>query len=127
MPPGDQLGQTNGEVRSAVRFAVMVAVVGVGFLILAALWVRTCTAGTATAACSPPERIILGLTAPMILFAGGIKAFIRTYQVWRVEGTWWGWQGAGWFLLMLALLTLVLGGGPITGPVLASMMSLTDK
>lgn len=115
---GDRLGQEDHEVRAAVRFAVVVAVAGVAFVVLAALWVSTC--GDAmevdTVACGAPERTLLALGAPMILLAGGIWSFVRTYRVWREYGTWWGWQGAGWFLLTLMSLTLTMGGPPIAGP-----------
>lgn len=52
------------------------------------------------------RSLIAGILVPGILFAGGIGAFIRTYQVWRAEGVWPIWQGAGWFLLMLFLVCL---------------------
>ena len=35
------------------------------------------------------------------------------------NGIWWAWQGAGWFLLMLMLVTLTMGVPPIAGHVLA--------
>ncbi|MFV8054477.1 hypothetical protein [Mycobacterium sp. 48b] len=47
---------------------------------------------------------------PTILFVGGVGAFVRTYQVWRAEGTWPIWQGAGWFLLALSLMGLAVPG-----------------
>jgi hypothetical protein len=43
---------------------------------------------------------------PGILFAGGVGAFVKTYRVWRAEGVWPIWQGAGWFLLTLMLVSL---------------------
>jgi hypothetical protein len=119
---GDRLGQQDAEFRSAARFAITAAAAGVGFLVLAALWASTCAGATAidTAACGTPQRTLLALGAPVILLAGGIWAFVRTYQVWRERGTWWGWQGAGWFLLMLMLLTLTMGAPVIAGPALGS-------
>ena len=51
-----------------------------------------------------------------ILLIGGVGAFVRTYRVWRDEGTWWGWQGAGWFLMTLMLLTLTMGFPVLAGP-----------
>ena len=33
---------------------------------------------------------------------------MRTIQVWRAEGRWWIWQGAGWFLLALMLVVLFM-------------------
>ncbi len=118
---GDRLGQADDEVRAAIRFAVVAASAGVVFLILAALWVSTCRGATAvdTAACGTPQRTLLALGAPLILFGGGLWAFMRTYQVWRENGTWWGWHGAGWFLLTLMVITLTMGAPPIGGPALA--------
>jgi hypothetical protein len=115
---GDRLGQEDAEVRAAIRFAVVTAAAGVGFLVLAALWVSTCNGQTAidTAACGAPQRTLLALGAPATLLTGGIWAFVRTYRVWRERATWWGWQGAGWFLLMLMLLTLTMGAPAIAGP-----------
>jgi len=117
---GDRLGQEDGEVRAAIRFAVLSAAAGVGFLIVAALWVSTCgPTGVDTVACGPPQRTLLAFGGPVILLAAGLWAFVRTYRVWRDEGTWWGWHGAGWFLLTLMVLTLSMGVPPIAGPVLA--------
>ncbi|ORV98789.1 hypothetical protein [Mycobacterium kyorinense] len=118
---GDHLGQEDRDVASAVRFAVLTAVAGVAFLIVAALWVSTCNGVMAvdTVACGVPQRTLLAFGAPAILLAGGLWAFLRTYRIWRDEGTWWAWQGAGWFLLMLMLLTLTMGAPPIAGPALA--------
>jgi len=52
------------------------------------------------------RSLIAGIMVPAVLFVGGIGAFVRTYQVWRIEGVWVIWQGAGWVLLMLFLLCL---------------------
>jgi hypothetical protein len=117
---GDRLGQDDSEVRAAIRFAVLASAAGVGFLIMAALWVSTCGGMSVdTVACGPPQRTLLAFGAPVILFAAGLWAFLRTYRVWRDEGTWWGWHGAGWFLLTLMVVTLSMGVPPIAGPVLA--------
>jgi hypothetical protein len=117
---GDRLGQEDDEVRAAIRFAVIAAVVGVGFVIMAAAWVSTCGGVNAdTVACGPPERMLLAFGGPLILLAAGLWAFLRTYRVWRDEGTWWGWHGAGWFLLTLMVVTLSMGVPPIAGPVMA--------
>jgi hypothetical protein len=117
---GDRLGHEDHQVHAAVRFAVLAAAAGLGFLILAALWVSTCP-GTSvdTVACGAPQRTMLAFGSPLLLFAAGLWAFLRTYKVWKAEGVWWGWHGAGWFLLTLMVLTVSLGVGPIAGPVLA--------
>lgn len=52
------------------------------------------------------RSLIAGIMVPAILFVGGIGAFVRTYQVWRRQGVWVIWQGAGWMLLLLFLLCL---------------------
>ena len=118
--PGDRLGQEDGEVLAAIRFAVLASVAGVGFVVLAALWVSTCPGtGVDTVACGAPQRTMLAFGGPLILFAGGLWAFLRTYRVWKAQGTWWAWHGAGWFLLTLMVVTIGLGVSPIAGPVLA--------
>jgi hypothetical protein len=114
------LGHEDSEVRAAIRFAVLAAGAGVGFVILAALWVSTCGGVSVdTAACGPPQRTMLAFGGPLILLAAGLWAFVRTYRVWRREGTWWGWHGAGWFLLTLMVMTLSMVVVPIAGPVMA--------
>jgi hypothetical protein len=115
---GDRLGREDNEVRAAVRFAVLAAVAGMAFLIVAALWDSTCKGAMSvdTVACGAPQRTILALGAPLILLGAGIWAFVRTYRVWRDHGTWWGWQGAGWFLMILMFVTLTMGA-PIAVPV----------
>jgi hypothetical protein len=100
-------------LRAAARFTALCAVMGVGFFVVAAVWVGTCGGSTAdTVACGAPQRTLLALGAPVILLIGGIRAFLNTYREWRTGGTWWAWQGAGWFLMvtMLALLTTTLPG-----------------
>ena len=116
----DRLGQDDKEVHTAVRFAVLAAIAGVGFLILAALWDSTCKGAMSvdTAACGAPQLTILAFGAPVILLGAGIWALLRTYRVWHDHGTWWAWQGAGWFLMVLMFVTLTMGA-PIAGPILA--------
>ncbi len=112
------MGRRDEEVRAAFRYAALFAAAGVGFLVLAALLVSGCSsADIATVACGRTERTLLGLGPPLILLAGGAGAFVRTYRVWRAEGTWWGWQGAGWFLFTVMLLTLTTGFPVLAGTV----------
>jgi hypothetical protein len=114
--PND-LKQDDANVRAAVRFGMVVAVLGVAFLVVAAVWVSTCDGATAdTAACGTPQRALLSIGAPLILLIGGLRAFVRTYQTWRKHETWWAWQGAGWFLLTLMLLVLTMSMPVIAGP-----------
>ena len=75
--------------------ALVVAVLGIAFLVTAAVWVSTCSGATAdTVACGVPQRTLLAVGAPVILLIGGLRAFFRTYQTWRRHETWWAWQGA---------------------------------
>ncbi len=118
---GDRLGRDDKEVQAAVRFAMLAAVAGVAFLVVAASWASTCKGAMAidTVACGAPQLTILAFGAPLILLAAGSRAFLRTYRIWKSRGTWWAWQGAGWFLFMLMLVTLTMGVPPIAGHVLA--------
>jgi hypothetical protein len=120
-PGGGRVGQQDNQVQAAVRFALLAAVGGVAFLVVAALWASTCKGAMAidTTACGAPQLTILAFGAPLILTAAGCRAFLRTYRIWRTRGTWWAWQGAGWFLFVLMLVTLTIGAPPIAGPVLA--------
>jgi hypothetical protein len=114
--PND-LRHGDANVRDAVRFGLGVAVAGIAFLVVAAVWVSTCSGATAdTAACGAPQRTLLALGAPAILLIGGLRAFVRTYQAWRKHETWWAWQGAGWFLLTLMLLVLTMSMPALAGP-----------
>ncbi len=107
-------------MRDAVRFGALVAVLSVGFLVVASIWVSTCGGASAdTVACGAPQRSLLALGAPVILFAGGVRAFVRTYQTWRAYETWWAWQGAGWFLLTMMLVVLTMSLPPLIGAVAA--------
>lgn len=114
---GDRLGQTDDDVRAAVRFICQTTAAGVLSVVLAMLWVRGCgPEGADTAACGTVYRTVLAVLAPTIFLAGGLWAFWRTYLVWRARGTWWGWQGAGWFLFALMVFTMVSTAPPIVGP-----------
>ena len=117
---GDRLGREDREVHAAIRFAVLAAVAGLAFVVVAAVWASTCTGAMAidTVACGAPQRTILAFGAPVILLAAGCWAFVRTYRIWRDYGTWWAWQGAGWFLFTLMAVTLTMGAPPIAGHIL---------
>lgn len=119
-PRPDEPGRDDRNVHAAVKFALVTAAIGVAYVVIAALSVNTCDGGkqTNTAVCGSVQRILLGSGAPVILFLGGVWAFLRTYRLWRERRSWWAWQGAGWFLLLLAVLTLTMGLPPIAGPVI---------
>jgi len=54
----------------------------------------------------PAVISVVASVVPAVLFLGGIGAFIQTYRLWKAEGAWVPWQGAGWFLLTLMLFCL---------------------
>ena len=111
---GNPSGRADGNAAAAIKWAAWFALAGTGLLVVAALWASSC-ADPDTVACGRPERILLGLAAPLVLAIGAIGAFVRTYRVWKVDGNWWSWQGAGWFLLTLMLLILMMGFPAISG------------
>ncbi|BBY32739.1 hypothetical protein MMIN_08000 [Mycolicibacter minnesotensis] len=102
-------------MRAAVRFTGTTAVAALVFVVVAVLWVSSCDPLSATVACGRPYRAVLAVGGPAILAGGGLWAFSRTYRVWRGRGTWWGWQGAGWFLLTLMLVVVLVTAVPIMG------------
>jgi NADH:ubiquinone oxidoreductase subunit H len=57
--------------------------------------------------------VVAASLVPAILFVGGVGAFVKTYKVWKAEGAWVVWQGAGWFLLTSMLVTLAIPGAAI--------------
>jgi hypothetical protein len=81
--------------QAATYVGVVVAVAGVAFAIYAF---------------TARESVVVASTVPAILLIGGIGAFVRTYRVWKAEGAWPAWQGAGWFLLVLMLVCLAIPG-----------------
>lgn len=95
---------------AATRFVAMVVVVAFGVLGLTLWWVHGCKSNGVDplAHCGRMQRNTLAVGAPLILFLGAIGAFVRTIQVWRGQGRWWIWQGAGWLLLVLMLVVLFL-------------------
>ena len=59
------------------------------------------------------DSVVVASLVPAILLAGGIGAFVKTYRVWKEQGAWPAWQGAGWFLLTLMLVCLSILGAAI--------------
>jgi hypothetical protein len=59
------------------------------------------------------ESVIAASLVPTILLAGGIGAFVKTYRVWKQQGAWPAWQGAGWLLLLLMLVGLSIPGAAL--------------
>lgn len=110
-PTTDQFRDDDPSVHEAARFGLVMGSLGVGFMVLAAVWVRHCH-GIDTTECawvySKPYRTVLALAGPLFLFGSGVWAFVRTYRAWRDNQVWWAWQGAGWFLLLLMSIVLTM-------------------
>lgn len=85
--------------RPAVTYAVAVVAVAAIVFAVYALVVR--------------DSVVIASAVPAILLIGGIGAFVRTYREWRAKGAWVAWQGAGWFLLVLMLVSLAIPGAAI--------------
>ncbi|WP_445169152.1 hypothetical protein ACTXG7_07405 [Mycolicibacterium sp. Dal123E01] len=100
-----RLVSVDSAVWAVIRYTMLAATAGVGFFVVGALWMSTCTGATGldTAACGPVQRALLDLGAPLILIAAAAWAF------WRGRG---GLQGATWFgagavLLVLTVATVI--------------------
>lgn len=103
--------------RAALRFSIAVTAVGLAFLVAAACWVSTCSGATADVmACGVAQRTLLAVGGPAILLAGGLRAFVATYQSWRRNQTSWAWQGAGWFLISLTVVAVLTSMPDLAGP-----------
>lgn len=96
---------------AAARFTAADVAAALLVLGLGLWWVHGCKSGHGPGAlqhCGAVPRTVLAIGAPLVLFLGGVWAFVRTIQVWRTGGRWWIWQGAGWFMLVLMLTVLVM-------------------
>ena len=94
----------SAETVAAIRFALLAAVAGVGFLALSAMWMSTCTggAGRDTLACGPVQYTLLDLGGPAIMFVAAAWAFCRGYLARGAV-----WHGAGAALLVLTAVSLI--------------------
>ena len=91
----DRPGEFHG---AAMYVGAVVAVAGLVF----AAWAFTAR-----------DSVVAASLVPAILFGGGVGAFVKTYRVWKEEGAWPAWQGAGWFLLTLMLVCLSIPAAAI--------------
>jgi hypothetical protein len=83
--------------RSAALYDAAVVLLAFGWLIICLV--------------ADPDSSMWLVGVPACLLLGGIGAFVQTYRVWKSDGSWPVWQGAGWLLFILMLLTLSL---PVT-------------
>jgi hypothetical protein len=111
MSPGAGGPEAKATFTRAARFTVVDVAAALVVLALALWWVSGCKSGQgvdALAHCGRLERNFLAIGAPLVLFLGGVWAFVRTIQLWRARRRWWIWQGAGWFMLLLMLAVLMM-------------------
>jgi hypothetical protein len=98
-----------GTYAAVVKFVAVFVAIALLILLGSMAWMSGCKTGTGQGAldnCSALQRNTLAAGPAVVLFIGGVWAFVRTIQVWRARGGWWIWQGAGWFLLVLMLVVL---------------------
>ncbi len=96
-------------VREALRAGLGFAAAGVAFLVLAAIWIGTCSGATMDpVACGAPQRTALVLGAPAILLGGGVWSLTRALRVRRGQPARWAWSGVGCALAALALLSALM-------------------
>ncbi|MBH0779854.1 hypothetical protein [Nocardia bovistercoris] len=113
---GDDVGKSwndDGAFRRAGMYVLgVIAVAGV-VAVVAYSWAdrRESCAGAEVVLCDNPSALVVVLVPALVLLGGGIGAFVRTYLVWRDGGSWPVWQGAGWFLFVLMVVYLSIGGG----------------
>ena len=50
---------------------------------------------------------VVALAAAAVMFIGAFGALWITYRTWRAGGRWQVWQGASWFLLAAAVMTMM--------------------
>ena len=85
-----------GAFRAAATYAVVVvALAALAFAVYAMI---------------SKTSVVAASAVPAILFLGGVGAFVRTYRLWKAEGAWVAWHGAGWFLLISMLVSLSIPG-----------------
>ncbi|WP_078312957.1 MULTISPECIES: hypothetical protein [unclassified Mycobacterium] len=103
-------------VQKAVRFSLTVVILAAITLVATVMWIGRCSISldVNTALSSREGTPLIALASPTVLLIGGIVAFIQTYRVWRRRESWWVWQGAGWFLLVLMVVNLMLTGRMMT-------------
>ncbi|RBO93709.1 hypothetical protein [Nocardia puris] len=101
-----------GTFRRAVRYDLGVIAVAALVAAVTMVWAArrdVCLDGPIL--CDTPARLAVVLGPGLVLLAGGIGAFVLTVRTLRRGGAWPIWQGAGWFLLVLMVFYLAIGGG----------------
>lgn len=109
----DEVDDDNVGVRDAVRSGFGIATAALVFYVLATVWVGTCTGSIANAAgCGAPQRAMLTLGAPAILFAGGLWSLARGMRMRRDHAVWFA---SGSVLLALMVLSAAVSFPSLAG------------
>jgi protein-S-isoprenylcysteine O-methyltransferase Ste14 len=95
-------------LRSAGIYVVSVFAFAIAFLVVGSLLYD-------------PVPLWVLVVFPLLVFAGAVGALWRTFRMWQAErsaaitprGRWQVWQGAGWLLLAMFLLSLGGTGGAL--------------
>ncbi|WP_277832779.1 hypothetical protein [Speluncibacter jeojiensis] len=95
--------------RAAGYVAVIVLACAAAVAVIVATAQRPCADGAWV--CETRDRYLLIFLPAGLLLLGGFGALGWTYRAWRAGGTWPIWQGAGWFLLTVALAYGAIAGG----------------
>jgi hypothetical protein len=83
-----------GSLRAAVVYVVIVVVVAAAAFVAYAAHNR--------------NAVMWALSTPTVLFVGTLGAFLKTFRDWRTRRTWPVWQGAGWLLLTLTVVSMAV-------------------
>ncbi|MFE4498369.1 hypothetical protein ACFRFQ_00825 [Rhodococcus sp. NPDC056743] len=87
------------EFRRAMTFTCVVIAIALATLCSLLLVDRSSGLGT------------LAFAPAAVFLVGGLIAFAQTYRVWKRGGVWPIWQGAGWGLMVLMLISSGFGAG----------------
>ncbi|CPT75684.1 hypothetical protein [Mycobacteroides abscessus] len=100
----------------AVRFSAATVALAIVTFVTTVVWMGQCSVSVEVdkTLCGRHGTPAMAMAAPGVLMIGGVIAFVQTYRVWRRRGRWWVWQGAGWFLLLLMVVTLMVSGRMMT-------------
>ncbi|WP_280251285.1 hypothetical protein [Nocardia abscessus] len=100
--------------RRAATYVASVLTTATLVFLLILLWAaqREC-AGEDRLLCDDAAQVAIVLGPSVVLLIGGIGAFVETYVQWRRGRTSPIWQGAGWFLFILMVVYLGIGGGAV--------------
>ncbi|GGN93617.1 hypothetical protein [Nocardia rhizosphaerihabitans] len=107
----DNRGRDEQAFRQAAIYGLSVIAVAAVVCVLATVWAanRDACAAADTRLCDDAAKTAVLFGPAVILLAGGIGAFVHTFQRFRAGRSWRAWQGAGWFLFVLMTAYLAIG------------------